>query len=294
MGLMAALLASCGGGTSQIEPFKAGRLIAFGDELSAFTADGRNFSVNGLDTAQAPDCNALPIWIQVVAKVYNFGFSQCPLPGGQALAITRAAPGAGSADLATQVAAQVADGGILDKDLVTVLVGVNDIKALYLKSLASPASPEAQLIADAQALGVEVARQVNALVDRGARVIVATVPDVGLSPYGIAQGAAGAGLLSRLSAALNGRIRANILNDGRYVGLVLGDEFTQVANRGFYGYANVTQAACTVALPDCTSATLSTGATAETWLWADDTWLTTAGHRRLGALAEARARQNPF
>ena len=39
------LLASCGGGTSQIQAFNPPRLTAFGDEASAFTPDGRRYLV---------------------------------------------------------------------------------------------------------------------------------------------------------------------------------------------------------------------------------------------------------
>ena len=37
---VALLLAACGGG-DQVEQFRAGRVIAFGDENSVITADGR-------------------------------------------------------------------------------------------------------------------------------------------------------------------------------------------------------------------------------------------------------------
>lgn len=296
-GLAAGLLASCGGGTSQIEPFVATRYIAFGDELSAFAPDGRKYAVNGFASdGTTRDCNVAPIWTQLVASIYGFGFAQCPVGTGEQKAITRAAPGARVADIAAQVAAQTAAGGFTDKDLVTVLVGVNDIKALYQQSLAPTSRSQADLLADARALGDAVAAQVNALVALGAKVIVSTVPDVGLTPYAKAQGADAATLMADLTAAMNGRIRVGILNDGRFVGLILADEFVQTAVRvpGLYSFVDAATPACTAALPDCSTQTLVTNANAETWLWADDTWFTTAGHRRLGALAEARARLNPF
>jgi hypothetical protein len=290
-------LASCGGGTSQVEAFVPLRLITFGDEMSAFTADGKKYAVNGFAAdGTTPDCKLLPIWTQVVANVYGFGFAECPVGTGEQKAIARAKPGARAADLKTQVQAQVAAGGFADKDLVTVMIGTNDIRDLYEQSLTASAPSKDALLEAARQRGVEVAAQVNALVDRGAKVIVVTIPDVGLTPWGLAQGATGASLLTELTAALNGRIRVNILNDGRFVGLVLGDEFSQTAARvpAAYSLTNATTAACAVAPPACTSATLASGATADGWLWADSTWLATGGHRQLGALAEARARLNPF
>ena len=296
-GALALGVASCGGGTSQVEAFVPLRLITFGDEMSAFTADGKKYAVNGFAAGgTTPDCKALPIWTQVVANVYAFGFPECPVDAGEQKARSRAAAGARTADLKTQVQTQVAAGGFVDKDLVTVMIGTNDIRDLYLQSLAPSAPSKDALLETARARGVEIARQVNALVDLGAKVIVATIPDVGLSPWGLAQGATGAALLTELTAALNGRIRVNILNDGRFVGLVLGDELSQTAARvpAAYSLTNATTAACAVAPPACTTATLTTDATADGWLWADTTWLAAGGHRQLGALAEARARLNPF
>ncbi len=290
-------LASCGGGTSQVEAFVPLRLITFGDEASAFTADGRKYAVNGFAAdGVTPDCNALPIWTQVVASSYSFGFAECPVGTGEQKAIARAKAGARVADLKAQVQAQVAAGGFASKDLVTVMIGINDIRDLYQQSLAPSAPSKDALLAAARERGVEVARQVNAMVDLGAKVIVATIPDMGLSPWGIAQGTDGAAFLKELTAALNGRIRVNILNDGRFVGLVLGDELSQTAARlpAAYSLTNASTAACAVAPPACTTATLTTGATADGWLWADTTWLASGGHRQLGALAQARARLNPF
>jgi phospholipase/lecithinase/hemolysin len=290
-------LASCGGGTSQVEAFAPLRLITFGDEMSAFAADGRKYAVNGFAAdGSTPDCTALPIWTQVVASTYTFGFAECPVGTGDQKGIARAKPGARVADLKSQVDTQLNAGGFADKDLVTLMIGTNDIRDLYEQSLGASAPSKDALLEAARQRGVEIATQVNALVDRGAKVIVATIPDVGLTPWGLAQGTNGAALLTELTAALNGRIRVNILNDGRYVGLVLGDELSQTAARvpAAYSLTNATTAACTVAPPACTSGTLATGATADGWLWADSTWLATGGHRQLGALASARARLNPF
>lgn len=287
-------LASCGGGTSQIEPFVALRYIAFGDELSSFTADGRKYSINALNTDNtAVDCAGNPIWIQTVAEIYGFGFAECPIGTGEQRALTRAAPGAKAADLVLQIDAQVAAGGFVDRDIVSVLVGMHDIKELYERF---PAESEDDLVAIARDRGVLIGRQVNRLVDLGARVIISTAPDVGVTPYGLAQGPEGARLLTRLSDQLNGRTRVTFLNDGRFVGLVAGDEWLKavVRNPSGSGLVNVTTAACNVALPDCSTATLVADASDDTWLWADDLRLSPAAHSRLGSLASSRARNNPF
>ena len=289
------LLASCGGGTSQIQAFVPSRLIAFGDETSVITSTGHKYSINafGVD-GNTLDCNASPIWVQVVAESYGFGFAECPLSTGQEKGYIRARAGARAADFALQVDAQVGAGGFLETDLVTVLVGTQDVIDLFHDY---PSKTRDEIIALARQRGELIAAQVNRLVQLGAKVVVATVPDVGLSPYGRAQGTEGATLLSDLTFALNGRIRVNILNDGRYIGLVLADEFIQTANKApsYFGLNDATSAACLVPLPDCTTNDLSNSAVAkEGWLWASDRWLGTGGHRQLGVLAQTRAHGNPF
>ena len=115
----------------------------------------------------------------------------------------------------------------------------------------------------------------------------------------MAKGATDAALLTRLTLALNGQMRVNILNDGRYVGLVLADEMVQTAVRlpVIYGLSDgdgVTKGVCAVALPNCTSATLVTGGNADTWLWADDLRVGRVAHVQIGAQAASRAINNPF
>ena len=291
---LAVLLSACGGGTSQIQAFKPPRLTAFGDEASAFTPDGRKYAVNEFAAdGTTLDCSAFPIWIQDVARAFNFGFAQCPLTGGETKALTRAAPGARVADVVQQVDAHVAAGGFQSEELVLVLAGTWDVLDLYAQF---PARSRDELIAEARARGTRLAEQVNRMVGLGARVVVSTMPDLGLSPYGIAQGTDGARLLTDLSAALNGRIRATIINDGRLIGLVLADEFVQTAARapGFFSLSNARDAVCTAALPDCTSKTVVDGGSASVYLWASDRWFGAGGHRQIGALALARATLNPF
>ena len=295
----AALMAACGGGTSQFEPFQPEQYVAFGDETSVIRSDGRRYTVNPLDTAGALSCATQPIWTQAVATRFGFVFAECNPSGATSFkALMRAAAGARADDVKTQIDDQLARGGFAAKTLVTVLAGANDILDLYGQY---PRQTEEQLIAEARARGERLAQQVNRLVGIGPRVIVSTVPDVGLSPYALAQKAAftdtdRAALISRLVAAFNARLRTTILNDGRYIGLVLADEVVQSIAKlpAVYGITNATGAVCTAALPDCTDQTLVESGSSAAWLWADDRRLAYGGQLRLGSLAVARAVGNPF
>ena len=302
--LWVGLMAGCGGGT-QVERFVPTRVVVLGDETSVINTDGTKYSINATVSTTAPtlDCAINPIWVQVLATAYGRVFAQCNPAAAAVTAVTFSAVGAKVADIAAQ-AGQV--GVFSGTDLVTILVGANDITAQYARF---PGVSEQQLGAEVEALGATLAATVNAVADAGGKVLIATVPDMGLTPFALAEKAANtdtdrAALLTRLTARMNAKLRANINNDGRRIGLLLADEMVQAVVKfpTVYGYANVSAAAClsSAALPTCTTSTLqpatatATAATAFTWLWADALHLSPGGQSRLGALAATRAAGNPF
>lgn len=296
--LAAGVLAACGGGTSQIDAFEAERLVVFGDETSALTADGRKYAVNVVTDGDV-DCASRPLWVQDLAEIYGLAFAECnPDNDAAPQAFMRAAAGARVADVTAQVDAQLAGDGVAGKTLATILVGANDVIDLYTSF---PAQSREALRSEARARGALAAREVNRLVDAGARVIVSTVPDMGRTPYALAEKAAHtdvdrAELITALTTEFNAGLRTTVLNDGRFVGLVLADEMVQamVRSPSSFGLGNVEDAACAAALPDCSDATLVTGADPATWLWADDLRFAFNAQSRLGLLAVSRARNNPF
>lgn len=295
----AALLAACGGGTSTIDAFIPKTIVAFGDETSVLLSDGRKYSVNALTADKALDCRTNPVWVQYLAAQYGLEFAECnPENVVDPKAKMRAVVGARAADLAGQIDAYVTAGGFGDDAMATVLIGANDILALYADF---PTRGRSELEAQARSLGGDVGVQINRLVDRGVRVIVATVPDQGLTPFALAEKAGNtdidrAALLKSLTAEFNAGIRTTFVNDGRFVGLILGDEMVQamVKSPASFSLNNVTSAVCTADLPDCSTDTLITSGNATTWLWADNRYLGPNGQQRLGLLAASRAANNPF
>jgi len=292
---------ACGGSTSQYETFIAERLFAFGDEASALTSDGRNYSINGLNTeTSAFDCRVRPNWVQAIAGFYSLTLAQCNPDGVTPRAFTLAAPGARVAEVAAQIEAQAAAGGFRDKDLALFFVGVNDVLELYGQY---PSRSEADLLAEARARGERAASLVNRIVDLGAKVVVVNLPDMGMSPFARAEATANAGsgpdraaFISALTSAFNERLGVRIRIDGRFVGLAQLDLRTQQARiaPASFGFTNVSDPVCTAALPDCTTATLVAGADPNTWLWADNTRLAGGGQNALTQLALQRAQLNPF
>ena len=304
----AALLAACGGG-DQVDPFKPTRVLAFGDELSVIESDGRKYSINAFkqitatdgtvtDDPTTLDCARNPLWVQNVASSFGLAFDRClgtaTVASGQVLAQA----GHKVADLAGQIAA-VQGTALGEKDLALVMTGMNDILELYATY---PGTGRAALIAEAGVRGTALGEQINQLALRGPAVVVLTVPDIGKSPFALAQNtstgdATRSALITDLVEKFNNSMSVKLINDGRLIGLVYADVEIQnmVKFPGSYGLTNAIAAACkdTAPLPGCTSATLVDTATSTTWLWADSLRLSPAGQSRLGLLAESRARNNP-
>ena len=295
---VAAMLVGCGGGDGElVEPFSPTRQLSFGDESSVITPTGTNYGVNGINpTSGVVDCALNPNWVQLLATSFGMVFPQCNAGGGAAQAVMYAVPGAKAADLPGQIDGHLASSGFSKTDLVTVLVGLNDILEQYALF---PAVDQATLEAELRRRGALVAEQVNRIAELDGRVMVATVHDLGFTPFAVAEEAANPGrgaLLSALTFAFNARMRATLINDGKRIGIALSDDMVQVVAKDppTYGYANVTQAVCTVAPPDCTTATLVLGGSAQTWLWASATLLSAGAQVQFGSLASTRAHNNPF
>jgi outer membrane lipase/esterase len=317
--LGAALLAACGGG-SQTSIFIPTRVLAFGDEASVIDTAGRKYTVNAVSAANpaALDCAAFPIWVQTVATGrYGLVFPECnpnnvPNPASRILA----QPGARVTDVVRQVDGQIATGGgFRDTDLSLVMAGANDILDAFARY---PATPIADLVEQVSDAGRQLGLQINRMADGGSRVIVSTVIDLTYTPFGRSQPAAALrvacpraqgeteqlGLMECLVNRFNGSLRTTFYNDGRRVGLVLGDELVRAYVRAplLGGFNNVASAACAASAvaPQCTTATLAgpdpngSAASATAWLWADGTQLSPGGHAQLGASAASRAATNPF
>ncbi|HEX3139314.1 MAG TPA: SGNH/GDSL hydrolase family protein [Rhizobacter sp.] len=316
-GLAVGLLASCGGGT-QVEAFVPKRVVVFGDEASFIQSDGKKYTVNGVqfDTTVTPivpkpgpvlDCTINPIWVQTLAYTYGMAFPGCATTGYAVTGLMNAAPGATVAGVVGQVDKFFSDGlTFASNDLVTVMAGTNDVKALYEQWAADPSVNQGALIAAAQQAGAALSAQVVRITDRSAKVIVSTIPSLSLTPYAIAQEAAhpgAAALLYNLSYQFNSQLRLGlekVRDGGHSVGLILSDELllsmAQVPSA--YAITNVTQAACTVALPNCDMTTTldasTTGSYGAFYLWADDYRMGATAQGRIAGIAVNRAHSNPF
>jgi phospholipase/lecithinase/hemolysin len=325
--LLALLLSSCGGSVTRVEPFVAQAVVVFGDELSLLSGpDSYRYGVNVLDTTTTPikpNCSLNPVWSQVVASNFGFGFPGCKI---DAVATVLAQPGATVANVATQI--QNYTGGFTSKTLITVMAGMHDIVTAYTDCSAGRTNA-AGAIEQVKAAGAQLGNLINSMAANGVggRVVFVTVPDPLLTPQGRGISNAGAGFggcvtaiaaVARsgkdfnscdgkgLACSFNTALRTTVVNDGRYVAIVTADELTNLMTTtpGNYGFGNVTDAACDAALSNmdltppvfCTTSTLvaGTGGNPLLYLWADGLRPGPTWHSRVGSAAVTRARNNPF
>ena len=153
--------------------------------------------------------------------------------------------------------------------LVTVLAGGNDLfidVATFQAEVAGGMDPTQAATAAVTAMGQaggELAAYVNQLiVAKGAtHVVVVNLPDVSLTPFAIASGAAGQALVKQMTVTFNQQLQAGLTAGAP---LVLVDAFKasedQAANMAQYGLTNVTVPACDLTVASsslvCTKATL--------------------------------------
>jgi lysophospholipase L1-like esterase len=326
------LLASCGGSVSSQE-FAPKRMLVFGDEASVLTGgspapsrDAKKYTINALDANSELDCRLNLLWVQWLASNYNFVFSECNFNNAAVTAFNYATAGAKVADAVGQVNVWLSQGNSFGPtDLVTVMVGQNDIIEIYE---AYKALPTDQQTLDAQNAAVTAAlnrgKTLAALFtnvitnssNKKARALYVVIPDVGKTPYGLSQPDGGT-LLSRMTFGLksyegfNLGLRDNIANNGRSLGLVDGyNLFFNLTNNtdnfaNNNGIVDLTDAGCLEANqpaynPDapnayCSSSTLVNNANGSAYyLWADQTHFGIQAHFLLGDRARFLVENNPF
>lgn len=315
--LLLGLLAACGGGTEQVEEFSPNRYIAFGDATSVITRpgpQGLKYTVNAVGSdGVSTDCTISTsdqpslLWTQILGNTFNLVFEECNPSARTVNAFIFAEPAAKADDFAAQVAAaRVVHGAFGCNDMMSVLIGTNDVIDLYERVyLANPtSSTESAVTSELSARGARLGQAIAALTaNNGPNFIVSTIPRMNQTPWGRQQAADRPDLnignvLDNFSNAFNTALRTNIPNDGSRWGLVELDAMVNAAvnNPGGYGLENVTRAVCAVGLPGCKNVAgdLVSGGDPETWLWASDRWMGWQPHSRLGSFARSRARDNPF
>lgn len=260
---LAAGLAGCGGGDRD-QPFKPTRLIAFGDEYSVIeNSDAARYTVNYRIVGKTTfECSKNPIWVQYVATHYGLTLPGCT-PTVTPTSLIRATAGAKVAQVSSQIDTFISgEGGFRKGDVVTLLAGTNDIRSAYtLHGLSNLATARAVAQAAGEALGAKT----KTITAGGARVLLVTVPDLGLTPYAIAENGSSTPaaqfegldcssdpgtnrqkILSVLTSCFNNGLRTKIENDGNKLGLVAADQLIRLIAKtpADYSITDATSALC--------------------------------------------------
>ncbi|AWK85099.1 autotransporter domain-containing protein [Azospirillum thermophilum] len=279
--LIAAALAGAGA-TAGAADFS--NTIFFGDSLTDSGSFSRLLPAGGKFTT-----NPGPVWAEVVAGA--FGKAAGPaVAGGTDYAVGGARvsqlpgnpaspPTATATPLRSQIGAYLAStGGRADPNaLYTVWGGANDI----FVALGNTATAQAAVTQAAADLVGEVAR----LRAAGARyIVVPTVPDIGITPFGRAQGAAASAQITQVVSGYNQLVFSGLAGAG--IPVIPVDTFSliqaAVANPAAFGFGNAVGTAClTSSSLLCTSASLVTPNAAQSYLFADGVHPTTGGHRAI-------------
>ncbi len=235
--------------------------------------------------------NPGPIWVTPFAQ--NFGFSVSPANqggtdyayGGARVTQLPGYPPMPPTDAAVPIATQISQylmKGPADPNAIYALDGgANDIFT-QLTALAGGTISQAQLQANVALAATQLAGAVGTLHAGGANYIVVwNVPDIGKTPFGLSQGAAGSAQITAVSQLYNstmwGALDASGIPTIRFNAYQLLNEV--VANPALYGFTNATTPACG-ATPSlqCTPASLVAPNAAQTYLFADGVHPTTAGN----------------
>jgi phospholipase/lecithinase/hemolysin len=179
-------------------------------------------------------------------------------------------------------------GGFSANQLVLVWAGANDV----LRAGALPAAAET-----VQAAANTLAQVVGQIVQNGAtHVVVINVPNIGLSPKGLAASDGGA-TLTQLSQIFNNGLNAALQSNGLQGKVIQIDSYTWqnqiIANFGANGFAvSNTSVACDPAkTPDdtallCSPRTYVTSNADQTYIFADDLHPTTRMHTLFAQFVE--------
>ncbi|OIR16270.1 GDSL-like lipase/acylhydrolase [mine drainage metagenome] len=311
--LISIILAGCGGGGSNSDLPAKPRFtsqVSFGDSLSdvgsykvgpILAAGGGQFTINAA-SATPP---TLTNWTELTAASLGLGtcaaltggFGVVPVAhpgcfgyaeGGARVTLqpgvgnTDSTLGPGSGAMTVPVLQQIQNhlaaitgNKFSGSELVLVMAGANDVFTQAAYVAASAVSP-ASAVAAVQTAAAELANDVKTqIIANGAKyVVVANIPDIGQTPYGVSLGA-NVALIDTLVSAFNAQLKADLPDSPNVLNV---DAFTasgdEVANPAKYNLSNVIAPACNIAaLPNnsslfCTPSTLIPAVDAH-YLYAD-------------------------
>ncbi|WP_235579116.1 SGNH/GDSL hydrolase family protein [Pseudorhodoferax sp. Leaf274] len=288
------LLTACGSSTTE-SALKPARLIVFGDAFSDVGQAGVRYTVNDGTTNN---------WLQQVAAEYGV-----PITASDSGGFGYARNGArikekpnllGSADAQTvteQAAAFLSAGNVYgSNDLVFVNGGMSDV-IVQAKAFLAGSQTQDQMVANARQAGTDLGAVVRSVVASGAKyVAVAGTINVGITPWAQATGQASA--IEEASLAFVTALKISVVDLGSNVLILEADYYFNQAQREPRNFSmnNSAQVACTstdagvgigigageVNSALCTTSTIASGVTYNSYMFADKLYTTPNLQRLFG------------
>ncbi|PJI95684.1 phospholipase/lecithinase/hemolysin [Acidovorax sp. 69] len=297
----AALLAACGSSTTE-SAISPQRFIAFGDAMNDVGQNGSRYTVND---------GSVNNWTLQVAANYGKPLTAVSA-GGQSYAAGNArinakpdaAGNAGTRTITEQIDTFLAAGSFANTDLVIVSGGLSDVIA-GMAAVNAGTQTEAAMVAAARKAGEDMAAQVRRLVTAGAKYVVVTgTYDLSKTPWAKTIGREA--LLTDASSRFNEGLLVGIVDLGANVLYVDSAYYVNLYTSvpANYGFNNATAAVCTsvdatngigigagqVNSALCNTSTLLTGASQDSFVFADSVYLTPSAQRQFGTYAYDRLR----
>jgi outer membrane lipase/esterase len=264
-------------------------VVTFGDSLSDGGTYGSKFTTNPSN-----------VWVETLAE--RLGLTLTPwtkggtnyAQGGARVSQTPGITPAGAPErpISVQITQYLAaNGGAVNPNaLITIQGGPNDI-FVGLEAASKGVITPAQLQAAVQQAAGDFITQIARLQKAGAgTILVANIPDIGLTPLGLANNGANKATFTGLSSLFN-----TLVNEGlRQLGgnVVAINTFGMIrevtANPGAFGFTNVTVPACkTASAITCGPTDLREAGANKTYFFADSVHPTTSGGEIVANIAAA-------
>lgn len=298
----AALLSACGSSTveSQVTP---ARFIAFGDGFADVGQSGSKYTVND---------GSVNNWVSQLATVFNKTITPSAAGGlGYARANVRvvAKPDLVGSSTSLTVKEQIdaflaSSNTMANDDIIVVNAGASDIVA-EMKALNANTITQDQFTANVKQAGQDLGAQVRRLVAAGGKHVVVVGPyNLGNSPWAIALNQRS--VLTDATTTFNQAMLVSINDLGANVLYVDATYYYNLAVGTPAGYSmtNVVNVVCTSVDPGvgigvgtneinsslCNTSTILSGATYDTYLYADKLYLTPNANRLFGSYAYDKLR----
>ncbi len=297
----AVLLAACGSSTTE-SAITPDRFIAFGDAYSDVGQKGSRYTVNN-GTVNNWTLQVASHYQKTLAPVSAGGLSYAQ-GNARISAQPDAAGDASTPTITAQIDSFLASKTFAANDIVLLNGGISDL-IVGMAAVRAGSLSAADYVAQARQNGKDLAAQILRLVKAGApHVVVSGTYDLSKTPWGLTTGQES--LLSEASSRFNESLLIAIDDLGAHVLYIDTAYYVNVftSTPAAFSFSYAQKAACTSVDPGngigigvgqvnsalCTASTLVPGTSADSYVFADNVYLSPSAHRQLGTFAYDKLR----